>query len=198
MSHYYEKEQSSPLREEIIPVDILGRSFDFFSASGLFSKTHLDVATRLLIEKCDLTDAKTVLDLGCGWGSVAIVLAFANQNSGLSFTASDVSDRAVLYTKKNAKKYKLDIEVIQSSLFEGMQDKTFDVILTNPPYVAGREMCIAFIEESFKHLNKGGSLQLVARHNKGGKFLGERMKELFGNCDFLAKGSGFRIYRSIK
>ena len=198
MSHYYDKKQSSPLREENIFVNVLGFSFDFISASALFSKTHLDMATKLLIEKCNLESAKTVLDLGCGWGAVAVVLATGNKNKDIKFVASDVSERAIAYTLKNVRKFKLDVEVIESSLFENMPDKLFDVILTNPPYVAGRQVCISFITESFKHLNLGGSLQLVARHQKGGKFLGEKMKEVFGNVESLAKQSGFRIYKSVK
>ena len=200
MSHYYDKVQSSPLREEIVSVNVLGFSFDFFSASGLFSKKELDSATRLLIEKADLTNAKSVLDLGCGWGVVAVSLAVANKNSEIKFVASDVSDRAITYTKKNSRKFKAHVEVIQSNIFENsyFENKLFDVILTNPPYVAGRKVCLAFIEESFNHLNEGGSLQLVARHKKGGKFLGEYMKDLFGNLEFIGKQSGFRIYKSVK
>jgi len=196
MTHYYEKEQNSSLREKEINVSLNGQNFLFFSVSALFSKDHLDKATELLIKKADLTNAKEVLDLGCGWGPVAIILKL--QNPEMNFTATDVSDRAIIYTRKNAKKHGVKIEVIQSSLFENIDEKTFDTILTNPPYVAGRETCKNFILESFKHLKKGGSLQLVARHNKGGKFLGNYMKDLFGNVEHIAKQSGFRIYKSIK
>ncbi len=197
MTHYYDKNQTSPLREELITVRSRGMSFEFFSASGLFSKQHLDKATELLINKSDLSNSQKILDLGSGWGVVAILLKFFNPSK--EFVASDVSERAVFYTKKNAKKHSVKIEVKQSDLFENFaEDELFDTILTNPPYVAGREVCKKFISESFKHLSKNGSLQLVARHNKGGKFLGEYMKEIFGNVEYLAKQSGFRIYKSVK
>lgn len=195
MTHYYDKTQTSPLRQGNTKVKLFGKEYDFLVASGLFSREHIDFATKLLIEKCIIGESKTVLDLGCGWGVVAVILA--DQRKDIEMTATDISQRAVDYTKKNAKKHKLKINVFQSDLFKN-NEATYDLILTNPPYVAGREVCFSFITESFKHLNKGGSLQLVARHNKGGKVLSEKMKSTFGNVETLAKSGGFRIYKSIK
>ncbi len=195
MTHYFDKEQTAPLREEIIKVHLFNKEFQYLSASGLFSREHVDNATKLLIEKCELSSGQKVLDLGCGWGAVALLIG--ERVSGLEITASDVNARAASYTRKNAKKYKLPIKVKASNLFEKLDDD-YDVILTNPPYVAGRETCFAFIEGSFTHLKKGGNLQLVARHSKGGKVLEGHMQELFGNVTTVAKGSGFRIYKSVK
>ena len=195
MAHYYDENPSGPLREEKIIVRLFNKELPFFSASGLFSKSHLDHATRLLIEKSDLSQAKDVLDLGCGWGVVGVVLKI--QNKQFNMTCSDVNSRALTYTMKNAKKHKVDINVVRSNVFEKI-DQEFDTILTNPPYVAGRAICFQFIEDSYKHLKKDGSLQLVARHTKGGKVLSEKMEAVFGNVESLAKQSGFRIYKSVK
>jgi 16S rRNA G1207 methylase RsmC len=54
------------------------------------------------------------------------------------------------------------------------------------------------IEGSKSHLERNGLLQLVARHNKGGKDLSKKMNEVFGNVKETAKGSGYRIYVSEK
>ena len=196
MAHYFDKEPASALREQEVTVHAFGQSYRFLSASGLFSKDHLDTASSLLLERCDLAGAKRVLDLGCGWGAVAVLLKLAHPR--LSVVASDVNTRAVLYTKKNAKRHGVEVEVVRSDLFASLSDETFDLILTNPPYVAGRETCFAFIQESFAHLAPGGSLQLVARHNKGGKVLSEYMKTVFGNMEAIAKQGGFRIYKSLR
>jgi 16S rRNA G1207 methylase RsmC len=52
------------------------------------------------------------------------------------------------------------------------------------------------IEKSKDFLKPGGTLQIVARHNKGGKSLSEKMNSVFGNVEDIAKKSGYRIYIS--
>ncbi len=195
MSHYFEKKQNSLLKEEEIKIKINNKEFTLFSASGIFSKKKLDNGTKCLLEHYSIGKAKKVLDLGCGYGVVSVVVG--TENPYLEIVSSDSNLRAIDYTKKNCKKYKINSKVILSNLFENINEK-FDVILTNPPYVAGREICFKFITESFDNLNIDGELQLVARHQKGGKVLQEKMEEVFGNVDVLGKGSGFRVYRSIK
>ena len=81
-------------------------------------------------------------------------------------------------------------------LLPGDLKEKFDVILLNPPQTAGKKICFRMIEESKEHLNKGGSLQLVARHQKGGRSLQAKMEEVFGNVKVIARGSGYRIYYS--
>ena len=86
---------------------------------------------------------------------------------------------------------------MQSDGFENIKDK-FDTILLNPPQTAGKQLCQKLIEDSKQHLNPKGCLQLVARHNKGGKELSKKMFEVFGNMKEIAKGSGYRTYLSQK
>jgi 16S rRNA G1207 methylase RsmC len=54
------------------------------------------------------------------------------------------------------------------------------------------------IEDSKIHLKKGGSLQLVARHNKGGASLGKKMEQVFGNVKVIVKKSGYCVYMGVK
>jgi 16S rRNA (guanine1207-N2)-methyltransferase len=196
MTHYYDEQPGGSIIEENFEDRFYGRIFYFISASGLFSKHHVDAGTKLLISKCDLDTAKTVLDLGCGWGPVITVLSVIHPEK--EFVACDINERALTYTRKNIDKNRGRGKIFQSDILKKFSSETFDCILTNPPYVAGREICYQFITQSFDHLNKGGSLQLVARHQKGGKMLEKKMQETFGNVQTLAKGGGFRIYKSVK
>ena len=195
MAHYYDEQPSGPLMQSDVLVRLFGKEYRFTTASGLFSKGHVDVATRLLIERCVLDNAHEVLDLGCGWGVVGIMLKL--RHSELEVTCSDINSRALAMTKKNARRLDASVAVVQSDIFKDI-DKTFDTILTNPPYVAGRAVCFRFIEQSHDHLRRGGTLQLVARHNKGGKVLSQKMEDVFGNVEPVAISSGFRIYLSKK
>lgn len=196
MAHYYDEIQNSPLREEEIRVNYKGQTHSFFTASGLFSREHLDIATSLLIEKSNIPKTGTILDLGCGWGPVAILLK--KNNPSLQIYASDINIRALQYTRKNATRLRADIEIIKSDVCSAFKDEFFDCILTNPPYVAGRKIVFQFLEESFVKLKQSGTLQVVARHNKGGKMISEKMNDIFGNVETIAIKSGFRIYQSIK
>ncbi len=195
MTHYYDVQQSSPVKEEHLPVTVRGRSYSFTVASGLFSKRRLDIATRLLIESADLSACSSALDFGCGWGAVAVVLKDCFPD--VDMVATDVNSRAISYTKKNASNNNVSIAVKRSDLLENIPE-TFDAILTNPPYVAGRKVCFSFIEQAFDHLNTGGIFYLVARHSKGGKMLSKKMEEVFGDVSDNDRQGGFRVYKAIK
>ncbi len=197
MTHYYDENQESQDKRFLIEIKLKDDSFKLTSSSGIFSKDELDDATKLLIERAQIDKtSKTILDLGCGYGVVGIALLRRN-SSRINVTFSDINERAVDLTRENLKELKLIGKVVKSNLFTHLEDY-FDTILTNPPYAAGREVCYKLIEDSFTHLNKDGTLQIVARHNKGGSMLMKKMQEVFGNETTIAKSKGFHVYLSRK
>ena len=113
---------------------------------------------------------------------------------------ADINERAVRLAKQNCAENNVDIKVYKSNIFSNpdLDQKKFDVILTNPPFSAGKKICLDFIRQSFIHLNKQGLLLLVAPHNKGGESLKNNMLCVFGNAGDIAKKSGYRVYISIK
>jgi len=194
MSHYFEAKQKSKFVPKEIKAILRGREFTFTTASGVFSIEHVDKGTKILVDYCEVPAEVKVLDLGCGYGVVGIAIKKCLPKTDV--TMVDVNERAISLAKKNAEKNNVDVKILQGDLYEPIKDEKFDVILVNPPYVAGREVCYKIIEESIKHLNKKGTLQLVARHNKGGAMLEKKMKEVFGNVNTLAKKAGYRVYES--
>jgi release factor glutamine methyltransferase len=84
-----------------------------------------------------------VLELGTGSGAVAIALW--SKRPDLKITASDVSQSALEVARRNADAHGADIEFIQSNWFEAIGPEPFDLIASNPPYVA----------ESDPHLKQG-------------------------------------------
>jgi 16S rRNA G1207 methylase RsmC len=197
MPHYFSAEQTSKLGLKKITIRLKKDFFSLFSCSGVFSKDRLDNGTRLLIEKTVVEDGWKVLDLGCGIGVVGIALM--RRYPSLSVVMSDVNKRAVMIAKKNVKLCGLKdrCEVVESDAFQDIKKK-FNAILLNPPQTAGKKICVAMIRGAHSHLLKNGVLQIVARHKKGGKSLSEKMEEIFGNLEVVAKGSGFRVYISKK
>lgn len=195
--HYFtEKQRSAPNVREF-SCRLRGHSFRFISASGTFAKYRVDSATKLLIEHAEVSEGERILDLGCGIGIIGIVMGRA---LNASVTLIEINERAAKLAKKNAKLNRVadKITVLQGYLYGPIDENKFDAILVNPPMAAGRELCYHIIDEAPEHLETGGSLQIVARHSKGGAMLEARMKERFGNCSTLAKQGGFRVYCSTK
>jgi 16S rRNA (guanine1207-N2)-methyltransferase len=195
MPHYYDSEQDTPSRPFRIKVKARGVDLELWSDSGIFSKDELDRGTELLLKKAEVMSGSKVLDLGCGLGVVACVIKTVEPSCEV--VASDVSLRAVQTTMKNADALKLAIDVRQSDGFAAIPER-FDTILFNPPYVAGRETIFRLLDEAAAHLKEGGTLQVVARHKKGGAMIMQHMQAIFGNCDDSKKGGGFRVYVSKK
>ena len=195
MSHYYSEKQDSELNLKEINIEVFNKTLNFFSANGVFSKDKLDVGSKLLIEKSIIEEENTVLDLGCGIGVVGISLKLEYPTINVLMT--DINERALKLSMKNVNHHKLKIEVKKSNVYEKITTK-FNTILSNPPQTAGKDICFKIIEDAPNYLEKNGFLQIVARHNKGGSTLKQKMLEVFGNAEEIAKSSGYRIYVSKK
>lgn len=195
--HYFNDERQKPFNPFLIDVKINDLFFSIYSASGIFSIKHIDKGTEILCKYADLSDSenKKVCDLGCGYGVVGIFVKKTNPDSNIFFI--DINKRALRLVEMNLNKEKIQGTIIKSDVLKDVDDK-FDVILTNPPYTAGRDVCFSFIKESFEKLNLNGSLQLVCRRQKGGDVLEKKMKEIFGNVKVIGQKSGFRVYKSVK
>jgi 16S rRNA G1207 methylase RsmC len=191
--HYSSENPTSEDKRFTIDIRLKNDSFKLSSSQGIFSKMELDTATKLLIEKAVV--GKKILDLGCGYGVIGISVLRKNKDVNVMFC--DINERAVDLTKENLRRLKLTGKVKKSDLFKNIEE-TFDTILSNPPYAAGKEVCFKLIEESFNHLDKEGTLQIVARHNKGGKVLSQKMFDVFGNMETTGKSGGFHVYLSRK
>ncbi len=193
--HYYTKNPTSKLKPREIKVILRGEDFIFHTGSGIFSPDRVDKGTKLLIEKAEVKSGDSILDLGCGYGAVGISIGKTVPKTKIIL--SDINERAVLLTNKNLKANQVKGKARSSDCFENIKDK-FDVILLNPPQTAGKKLCFKMIEESKQFLKNGGNLQLVARHQKGGKTLSQKMEEVFDNIRVVSRGSGYRIYLSEK
>ena len=195
MTHYYSEKQTSPIRERIIKATILGNTLTFHTGSGMFSPDRIDTGTEILIENAQIREKDKVLDFGCGYGAVGIAIAKAY--TGVSIVMTDINKRAVALAKKNAEFNGISAKIYNGNLLELIHEQC-TAILLNPPQTAGKKICFAMIEQSKEHLVAGGTLQLVARHNKGGNTLSQKMMEVFGNVSVLAKKGGYWVYCSSK
>lgn len=172
-----------------------GRLYRFETPSGVFSFGKIDKASRVLIENA-VIGGKRLLDLGCGYGVIGIVLK--GENPDLEVYMSDINERAVRYSKINARLNNVLLDIRKGAFFEPWEASVFDMIFLNPPMSAGKKVVLRMIQESIEHLSNGGSLQVVAFHNKGGSYIKKAMKERFGNVEDVCKMGGIRVYRSVR
>jgi len=90
-----------------------------------------------------------ILDLCCGSG--AIGLAIKNKLPNAVVTMSDISKKALEVASKNKENLNLNIEIIESDLFENINE-SYDVIISNPPYIATNEEIESLVKDNEPHL----------------------------------------------
>lgn len=173
--------------------------FNFYTSNSVFSKKGMDFGSMLLIETIlneNEDFSGSILDLGCGYGPLGIIAAKFLKKSFV--TMCDVNERALELSQMNAKENKVDdrIKIIPSSAFENIKD-SYDIIMTNPPIRAGKEVVFSFYEGAYEHLNQSGKLYVVIQKKQGARSTKAKLESLFGNCETADKKSGYFIFKSI-
>lgn len=166
------------------------------STSGLFSKDKLDLGTKILLENLILPESGTVADVGCGYGPIGIFIALKNPN--LKVYMLDVDKKAVYFSSRNVKRYKLDdrVFVIRSDIFSALpKEVKFNGIYSNPPLKAGKEFIIRLANESHERLEKGGIIELVVY--KGEENVINEFKKYF-DSKVLKREKGYSIILAVK
>lgn len=196
--HYFTEEPTSAEEKGVIKCTLRELSLEFVTSSGVFSHRRIDNGTRLLVEVMELPEEGRLLDLGCGYGVIGITAAILNPR--LEIWMTDINSRAVALANENsARNNAHNIIIRQGNLYEPVEDKIFDTIITNPPISAGIKKAIEpMITGASTRLKDGGSLQLVVQSNKGGKTVATLIEATFGEVLILARGSGFRVLKGIK
>ncbi len=192
MAHYFKTDEN--LKSEIKKITYNYKLYDFcfYTDNGVFSKDKIDYGSKLLLETY-LDSSKqegSVLDLGCGYGFLGIVIAKVN-NSKL--TMVDVNKRSLHLTKMNLKENNVTAEVIESNIYENITDK-YDVIIVNPPIRAGNEVIDLMLLEAKNYLNKDGSLWFVMRKDHGAKSYEKKLEKEY-ILEKVNKSKGFYIFK---
>ena len=193
MAQYFE---NVDLPSKIIEFDtyFLDNKFTFKSDNGVFSKEKLDFGTRLLLENLPLKDMRgDILDLGCGYGVVSIILS---RFIDAKFDAVDVNKRALHLFEMNIKLNKsTNINYFESNCYDSIdKDKLYDYIITNPPIRAGKEIVYKMLRGAKEHLKKDGSLYFVMRKDHGAKTAIKDISDIY-NTEVVCKEKGFFIIR---
>jgi len=170
-----------------------GELLAFVVDTGVFSSHGLDPGTALLIENLTLRPTDRVLDLGCGWGAIGVAAAKSATEGHVVLT--DVNRRAARLARENLERNRVtNAEVRVGSLFGPVRAERFDVVATNPPFHAGRELILKMLGGAPDHLGAGGRLVLVGKGSQGIRFYQEWLETHWaGGVTVLGRGSGYRV-----
>lgn len=192
---YYEDNRDLAHDVQELSVELLGLSLHFLTDAGVFSKNAIDYGSRVLLDNFQPEGAKTLLDVGCGYGTLALTLA---KKYGLKATLVDVNSRALDLAKKNADKNNIEVnDIFLSNIYDNVEGK-FDAIISNPPIRAGKEVVHTILSDAYEHLNDDGHLTIVIQKKQGAPSAQKKMRDVFGNCEIVAKDKGYYILRSYK
>jgi 16S rRNA (guanine1207-N2)-methyltransferase len=190
--HYFTAAPASADERRRTTVHLAGREVEVEVAPGIFSPGGLDKGTAVLLDEAPAPPASgNFLDLGCGWGPLALALGLLSPKA--TVLALDVNERAVDLTRRNAAA--LGLQGVCASTADGIPDAVrFDLIWSNPPIRVGKAALHALLATWLPRLAPGGVAHLVVQRNLGSDSLQRWVgAELGMPCTRLASSKGFRV-----
>ncbi|MFD1721519.1 class I SAM-dependent methyltransferase [Amnibacterium endophyticum] len=192
--HYFSAQPASEARERTIRVVLQGEPFELRTAGGTFSPERLDTGTAVLLASTPPPAAEgALLDLGCGWGPIAIALA--RRSPDAEVWATDVNERALALAADNA--LTAGVKVKASSPQDIPEDLRFATIWSNPPIRIGKEALHALLTTWLPRLAPGGEAWLVVAKQLGGDSLQRWIATTFPDLAVsrAATDRGYRVLR---
>jgi 16S rRNA G1207 methylase RsmC len=190
--HYFSAEPSTPARTGEVSFSVGARNYTLAAASGVFSAGRLDPGTAVLLRKGDLPSAGTLLDLGCGYGPIACVLASSAPDA--TVYAIDVNARARELAAANAETLGLG-RMRVCAPDDVPADVVFDEIWSNPPTHVGKAELHVILERWLPRLAPSGIAWIVINRHLGGDSLHTWLTGKGWNVQRTASQKGYRVLR---
>ncbi len=195
--HYFSERPAAAGGRHVFTAELRGFELQLVSEAGVFSRERVDRGTRLLVKHFEVKPADRFLDLGCGYGVVGVIAAKLAPEGQV--TLVDINQRAVELARENVRGNGIgNAEALQGDGFAPVPDRVFDVIALNPPIRAGLRVVHQLIEQAHDHLAPGGRFYLVGRTRQGVVRIAEKMRQVYGMAEEVAKGGGYRLYVSCR
>jgi len=129
----------------------------------LIPRPETELIVKKAIEIINKNNLKTVLDLGCGSGNIAISVK-KGVSSDVSIFASDISLQATEVTRDNVELNRVDVSILNTDLLDAFKQKSFDLIISNPPYVESEHIKGSLLFEPKAALDGGrDGLSLISK-----------------------------------
>jgi 16S rRNA (guanine1207-N2)-methyltransferase len=196
-NHYYTQHPDARHDEREFTFTLRGFSLRFVTDAGVFSRDRIDFGSVLLIETMQISNNARVLDIGCGYGPIGLVAArLADQGH---VTMLDINERAVSLARRNAERNGIrNVDIQVSDLYTEVQGKTFDLILTNPPIRAGKEIVHRIFTEGHERLIDGGEMWVVIQKKQGAPSALKKLQDTYSQVEEVERSKGYHIFRAVK
>lgn len=190
--HYFSAQPAGPAQRRTITVELAGRAVTVHTAGGIFSPDHVDAGTAVLLREVPSPpSAGALLDLGCGWGPIALTLGLLSP--GADVYAVDVNERALALARDNAAG--LGLTRLHACLPRTVPaDLRFATIWSNPPIRVGKAALHELLRSWLPRLEAGGTAYLVVGKQLGADSLARWIPADLGMpCERIATDKGFRV-----
>lgn len=194
LEHYFTNNENLKSELRDIKFSFCDYNFLFKSDNGVFSKNKIDYASMFLVETClkNITNTEninSILDVGCGYGFIGITLSKVLDKH---VDMVDINKRAVHLCDMNISINKVDAQVFLSNIYESVTNK-YDLIITNPPIRAGKEILYEFLKGGISRLNKNGNLYFVISKDQGAKSVKSELEKIC-EVEVIDKSKGFWVF----
>ena len=194
--HYFAESPTTRRRPGHVVVDVHEDRFQLATDSATFSPRRLDPGTAFLLDAAPPPpETGTFLDLGCGYGPIAVVLA--RERSQARVVAVDVNERSRELCARNAAELGCtNVEVRAPD--EVDPDLRFDAIWSNPPIRIGKEALRELLLHWLERLTPEGEAVLVMGRNLGADSMQRWLGEQGFPAERLASKRGYRLLRATR
>ncbi len=193
--HYFTARPDLPHRPGLVHVVLPDVHLELRTDAGMFSPGRLDPGTRLLLETAPPPPAGDLLDLGCGYGPLALVLAA--RSPGATIWAVDVNERALELCAGNAQRAGLP-NVRCAAPDDPALPARFGLIWSNPPIRVGKAALHGLLASWLSRLAPGAAAYLVVQRNLGADSLQRWLAEAGWPARRLAARGGYRVLAACR
>lgn len=194
--HYFSSTPSGPEVRKPLRVTLAGSERVLQTAGGIFSPDGIDKGTAVLLDEVPAPPATgNLLDIGCGWGPIALTLALKSPQARIY--AVDVNERSLGLTRDNAAALGCD-NVLTALPQDVDPDVRFDTIWSNPPIRIGKDELHALLLLWLPRLSPGGTAWLVVQKNLGADSLQRWLAEALPAGFTVTRHSTAKTFRILK
>lgn len=189
--HYFSTSPVVASDPKTVPMRVGDREVLLETDTGIFSHDRIDPGTQILLKSIPQPPSVgNLLDLGCGYGPIAIHVALSSPASRVY--AVDINERALEVTKRNAVATGAT-NVSRATPAAMDDDVAFDAIYCNPPIRVGKAVLHEMLERWLQRLTPSGTAYLVVQKHLGADSLADWLREQTYHVERIASKRAYRV-----